>query len=65
MSNYVEIEFTDTYEDLARKINSLDSVAPLERKAASPESLRGTEIESYDIVSSGWTRRVSGWFRRS
>ncbi len=64
MSNYVEIAPTDTYDDLARKINSIGSVAPLERKAASPESLRGTEIESNDIVRSGWTWRVSGWFRR-
>ncbi len=65
MSNYVEIAPTDTYDDLARKINSLDSIAPLERKAASPESFRGTEIESYEIVRSSWTRRVSSWFRRS
>ena len=34
MSNYVEIEFTDTYEDLARKINMIEPVAKLERDLA-------------------------------
>jgi len=65
MGNYAKIAPTDTYDELARKINSLDSVAPIERKAASPESSQGTEAESYEIVKSSWTRRVSSWFRRS
>ena len=42
MRNYVEIELTDTYDDLARKINRLDPVAPLDRETVAPETLGAT-----------------------
>jgi len=38
MSNYVEIEFTDTYEDLARKINMIEPAAKLERDTVDSET---------------------------
>ena len=44
MSNYVEIEFTDTYDDLARKINMIDPVAKLERDTVDPEIHPRSEV---------------------
>ena len=50
MSNYVKIELTDTYDDLARKINMLDPVAKLERDAADPETMDASSTRLVKIA---------------